>query len=88
MLGCQYKVMGRFYVMVGETFHGILPEPVFLETTAEGKPLTSRPERLDGWYLGVRTGLRLPVVRRAAPNVQIIVGALLALGSVLLAGKV
>jgi hypothetical protein len=86
MVGCQYKVMDRFYVMVGETFRGIVPEPVFLETTAEGKPLGSRPERLDGWYLGVPTGLRLRVVRPAS-GVQILFGVLLALGSMLLTGR-
>ncbi len=58
MLGCEYKVMDRFYVMVGETFQGIVREPVFVETTADGKVLSRKAERLDGWYLGVPTGRR------------------------------
>ena len=58
MIGCQYKYMDRFYVMVGETFRGIVREPVFVETTADGLPVSCRPDRLDGWYLGVPTGLR------------------------------
>jgi hypothetical protein len=61
MIGCQYKYMDRFYVMVGETFRGIVSEPLFVETTQDGKRLPGRPERLDGWYLGVPTGLRCRV---------------------------
>jgi hypothetical protein len=61
MLGCQYKLMDRFYVMVGETFRGIVHEPVFIETTADGTPVCGRPDRLDGWYLGVPTGRRWTV---------------------------
>jgi hypothetical protein len=86
MFGRQYKVMGRFYVMVGETFQGIVREPVFLETSADGKPLSTRPERLDGWYLGVPTGQRFQVSRPAS-GVQFFVGVVLALGSALLAAK-
>lgn len=72
MLGRQYKYMGRFYVAAGETFRGIVPEPVFLETTEEGRPLSCRADRLDGWYLGVPTGRRFRLTparasRRAAP---------------------
>jgi hypothetical protein len=56
MLGRQYKYMDRFYVVTGETFRGIIREPVFLETTEDGRPLSGRPDRLDGWYLGAPTG--------------------------------
>ena len=69
MIGSQYKYMDRFYVMVGETFRGIVREPLFVETTADGKLLSRRPDRLDGWYLGVATGLRWRVEppRKAGP---------------------
>jgi hypothetical protein len=66
MLGCQYKYMDRFYVVVGETFRGIVREPLFLETTAEGQPVARRAARLDGWYLGVRTGRRWRIEPRRA----------------------
>jgi hypothetical protein len=61
MLGKQYKYMDRFWVVVGKTFRGIVQEPVFIETTREGKPLSRKPARLDGWYLGVPTGRRLRI---------------------------
>ncbi len=86
MLGCQYKYMGRFYVMVGETFRGIVREPVFVETSEDGKRLLGSPDRLDGWYLGVATGLRLRV-QRPPGGLQFFVGVMLALGSALLAGR-
>jgi hypothetical protein len=74
MLGCQYKYMDRFYVMVGETFRGIVHEPLFVETTKDGRPLSRRPERLDGWYLGVATGLRWRVgsPRKAGPLLAVL----------------
>lgn len=80
MVGCQYKVMDRYYVMVGETFRGIVAEPVFLETTADGNPLGGRPERLDGWYLGVPTGRRLQVApaRPRRPPLAVVAAGLLA----------
>jgi hypothetical protein len=61
MLGQQYEYMGRFYVAAGETFRGIVKEPVFLETTRDGRVLTLSPERIDGWYFGVPTGRRFGV---------------------------
>src|SRR5690242_453088 len=75
MVGYQYKYMDRYYVMVGETFQGIVEEPLFLETTEGGEPLSRRADRLDGWYLGVPTGRHLRVV--SAPRRDPFVAALL-----------
>jgi hypothetical protein len=67
MIGCEYKYMDRYYVMVGETFQGVVTEPLFLETAADGTILSRRPERVDGWYLGVRTGRRWQIDPEPAP---------------------
>jgi hypothetical protein len=80
MVGCQYKVMDRYYVMVGETFRGIVAEPVFVETTADGTQLGCQPERLDGWYLGVPTGRRMQVIsaRPRGPGLAAVAAGLFA----------
>jgi hypothetical protein len=86
MIGCQYKYMDRYYVMVGETFQGIVQEPLFLETTEAGKPLSRRPDRLDGWYLGVPTGRRLRVIS-APPRDPFVLAVVLGIAAAVLMRK-